>query len=874
MNRPRAGSIGAQGLGQQQQQQQQQYSQQQYVPPQNQQASPQRQQRSGPRANCDQVVFEAIAKAAEIVVASRCNIESDPSSASQTGSGRFNLLVPEVKSVRNILQRWKRTMHVPLRLDVYYQHPPKANNEAGERELLERWCLEYAPTTSQSHATGIYDEQYIVDPIVQLRKVCKNIVVWLRTLYCHSRLLPAQALRKNQSTSSNNCIGFSIYVVGEGQDDVSGLLQSGFDSEPKPSGEGSTGVPTPYGVLGWRVYLAPRDLVRRLLAIEAEKARVLQQQYANTSSLPRSIPMKVVQPPNQSGYGTNSGGAQPVARSAPTHNRGYRRSNSDSVAAHSPSQQLFQQHQQHQQEAPDQTRYYSRSPGGRNSASPSSTLLAPRSYHHQGGLLRRNSDVTNNQRGLYPIESSGNLASHNNNDSNTDSPSSGASRSGAGGINPNKNLSALSLALLSMKTDTDSSSPDPSESDNAATTAAAELGPSEIRRAALHNAPPSSGVGEYGYAYNTSTTPTNTQQQQQQQQQQQHQGIHPNLSSSPASVNPHLFKGPSTPASSTFGTTPPGYLLSATPSVGSHGTMNLATTPGLVPPARPASNSVAPPFVRPLGFAGQAAAASASTTTTTTTSQPLPQAAEFQQQLQFQSPPPPPQLGGIASTPEDQKPSLDLLHSSPFHHSAMGMHNGSSNQPSSTQKDGLASFLQAEENASMEAATTFINDFYHHHYPMASLTDSPHHHHNMASASEDYHHSSGLFAEHASSILDPHELHQAEDMPFAVEGISSGLTPTSASAASTSLLKHNMSSTHEASLMAASMMVPHKKLALFGSTTEQHPNDTAAAGAGAATATNPSEADDIDALTDQLADFRSFGATLASPLTTSVGSGG
>lgn len=80
---------------------------QQYVPTQPQpqpttSMSPQRQpQRNGPRANCDQVVFEAIAKAAEIVVASRCWIESDPAlAAAQTGSGRFNLLVPEVKSVR------------------------------------------------------------------------------------------------------------------------------------------------------------------------------------------------------------------------------------------------------------------------------------------------------------------------------------------------------------------------------------------------------------------------------------------------------------------------------------------------------------------------------------------------------------------------------------------------------------------------------------------------------------------------------------------------------------------------------------------------------------------------------------------------------
>ena len=103
-------------LQQQQQQQQypqrysQRYSHHQTFQPQNtmQQSqspvsSPQRSNGSsgsGPRAKCDQVVFEAIAKAAEIVVASRCWIDGDLSSAAQTGSGRFNLLVPEVKSVR------------------------------------------------------------------------------------------------------------------------------------------------------------------------------------------------------------------------------------------------------------------------------------------------------------------------------------------------------------------------------------------------------------------------------------------------------------------------------------------------------------------------------------------------------------------------------------------------------------------------------------------------------------------------------------------------------------------------------------------------------------------------------------------------------
>jgi hypothetical protein len=78
---------------------------------------------NGPRAKCDQVVFEAIAKAAEIVVGSRCWIDPvNPSSnhqkvvqhpnvgfggnggmaaAGNTGSSsRFNLFVPEVQGVR------------------------------------------------------------------------------------------------------------------------------------------------------------------------------------------------------------------------------------------------------------------------------------------------------------------------------------------------------------------------------------------------------------------------------------------------------------------------------------------------------------------------------------------------------------------------------------------------------------------------------------------------------------------------------------------------------------------------------------------------------------------------------------------------------
>ena len=62
----------------------------------------------GPRSKCDQVVFEALAKAAEIVVASRCWLGANSaagSSNSRSGNlGRFNLLVPEVPSVRYVLR--------------------------------------------------------------------------------------------------------------------------------------------------------------------------------------------------------------------------------------------------------------------------------------------------------------------------------------------------------------------------------------------------------------------------------------------------------------------------------------------------------------------------------------------------------------------------------------------------------------------------------------------------------------------------------------------------------------------------------------------------------------------------------------------------
>jgi hypothetical protein len=179
------------------------------------------------------VVFEAIAKAAEIIVHARCPLASSPQKAS---SSRFNLHIPEIEPVRSSLQRWRRSLHVPLRLDVYYQH-----SDPNRRELLERWCIEFTPSPHQHFGA----ECASPDPIVQLRHVCKKIVIWLRSLYSIARLLPAHQLYASQNLT------YDIHVLEEWQD----LPQFKHDTLPP--------VPTPYGPLQWKVWYAPS--IRRFL---------------------------------------------------------------------------------------------------------------------------------------------------------------------------------------------------------------------------------------------------------------------------------------------------------------------------------------------------------------------------------------------------------------------------------------------------------------------------------------------------------------------------------------------------------------------------------------------------------------------------------
>eukprot|EP00586_Coscinodiscus_wailesii_P021991 CAMPEP_0172498898 /NCGR_PEP_ID=MMETSP1066-20121228/119218_1 /TAXON_ID=671091 /ORGANISM="Coscinodiscus wailesii, Strain CCMP2513" /LENGTH=875 /DNA_ID=CAMNT_0013272367 /DNA_START=56 /DNA_END=2686 /DNA_ORIENTATION=+ len=280
----------------------------------------------GPRAKCDQVVYEAIAKAAEIIVRSRCHIPPVVASAENNGgddrksngksssSSRFNIEVAEVEQVRSILQRWRRSLHVPLRLDVFYQRDPGRNNnpnniEYGDstlhqnHELLERWCIDYVASSPNESSSGIFGHaDPAADTLAQLRQVCKKVVILLRTLHCLARMLPTYKLHRSFSPSQRShdgfqaqamagcyysqqrngymtgaggipdsvvnggSIGFSFYASGT-RNDVSsgtgpGLQQQGVDDTSSFTRHNFSPVPTPYGMLFICVQYAPNPSPR------------------------------------------------------------------------------------------------------------------------------------------------------------------------------------------------------------------------------------------------------------------------------------------------------------------------------------------------------------------------------------------------------------------------------------------------------------------------------------------------------------------------------------------------------------------------------------------------------------------------------------
>ena len=239
---------------------------------------------TAPRTQCDQIVSEAMVKACEIIVHGRCGSDllagdgssinrharglhrqtSEITSSSyksnygtrahaqtqqtQSTNSRFNLEIPQVATIRQLLSTHRQNLHIPLRLDVYYEHHSDHTTDTDpslqpQRELLERYCLDYLPQNNGP---------------ISLRTVCKRIVCWVRSLYCLIRMLPAHGY-----TGVGGRIGYSIYTT----DTSSSTLPSpSFASKSLPS------ITTGYGVLSLCVMYDATLLMR------SEPMPVVQQQ--------------------------------------------------------------------------------------------------------------------------------------------------------------------------------------------------------------------------------------------------------------------------------------------------------------------------------------------------------------------------------------------------------------------------------------------------------------------------------------------------------------------------------------------------------------------------------------------------------------------
>ena len=309
-----------------------------------------------------------------------------------SSSSRFNIQVEEVPSVRSILQTWKRALNIPLRLDIFYEYSDDTTNGSGviQRELLERWCIDYKNvnlTSSSSSkvmtgATKSSMNNNINSSVSQLRLVCKRIVVLLRNLHCATRMLPAyrlQSLIDNNGGGGDGVLGMIPNGGGSGMMGIIGYSIYASDYEPNgptlPSPsftqQAFPSVKTPFGNLGVSVMydatLNPHQMVEGLLVDRLrseedvwahqqqqqqqqqwqEGVREGQQQFVTAdnddsalrSSIPIPVPPETIPAPGQrsqlhnSSAGRGDGSKREFGSCPPTLLRGRSRSSSLGGAA-------------------------------------------------------------------------------------------------------------------------------------------------------------------------------------------------------------------------------------------------------------------------------------------------------------------------------------------------------------------------------------------------------------------------------------------------------------------------------------------------------------------------------------------------------------
>ena len=591
---------------------------------------------AGPRAKCDQVVYEALCKACEIIVGSRTSTAPSSGVGATTTSStpRFNIQIPEVAGVRSILSQYRLQLHVPIRLDVYCQHPPNTPDEAPRRELLERWCLEYKPNTHQYHPqqSNNNSNSNATDPMVQLTHVCKRVVVWLRTLYCWTRMLPASAMaqqhqQQQQQQRYNNSnalsIGFAIYVNTDGsQDDVSDLMtRQGFISNSSSSSNrgssssssgGGTIVLTPYGELSWQVvYAPPSQLERHLpppLAMRTVRMQIpadaVTRSGTSSSSRPIPLPRNVHHHHRHSDYNTNND--DDATRLAPHSAPLYGGAAARGLTYTERSQQKQWEAQQHRRSRQPfwQSSGKSFDPSGLLHSTPErqqqqqvgATTPTTMSHHQRASSVQTKSSADANPPRVMSGLSLALLMASNDDDHLADSPTPAPEPHAADDHNNNHDVSPDESGVVMVYSD------DGQE----------ETAEEAKRRAALHQVPPhfvpQASTGEYGYGYNnhipwqkihpSQSHPTNTATTSSTSVSRQ-PSFGRTLSSSPGSYTASPLRAPPTPPA----------LCNNTLKLDSLGAHLIPPRSGRSSESKSSNSSVAlPPFPpRPAGFLQEAA---------------------------------------------------------------------------------------------------------------------------------------------------------------------------------------------------------------------------------------------------------------------------
>eukprot|EP00750_Incisomonas_marina_P001871 INCI1174.1.p1 GENE.INCI1174.1~~INCI1174.1.p1 ORF type:complete len:1026 (-),score=162.81 INCI1174.1:2105-5182(-) len=128
---------------------------------------------------CERIVLEALYNIVETVLEDRVSL--DPRHYYTKDKPPFNFDRPLNEAVRGEMNLWKHNVYSPLVLDVMHLQPG-SNGSAPKQVLLERWQALFVPKRSEGSTREV---------TAQLRAAYRRMSIFLRTLFCMLRILPA-----------------------------------------------------------------------------------------------------------------------------------------------------------------------------------------------------------------------------------------------------------------------------------------------------------------------------------------------------------------------------------------------------------------------------------------------------------------------------------------------------------------------------------------------------------------------------------------------------------------------------------------------------------------------------------------------------------